>query len=106
MRSRDSESPCHSLLIQTKDFAGRRCGTEYDDSTGDMPTHIVMIWHYGKPNPAFNFDADHEGVNGVGATDAFPFSKGKQCGPDRCAGMDRLDMRIVEIEHMRADSIQ
>ena len=100
MCGRDSESPCHSLLIQTKDFAGRRCGTEYDDSTGDMPTHIVMIRYHGKPDPAFDFDADHEGVYHVGATDAFPLGKGKQCRPDRSAGMDCFDMGIVEIEHM------
>jgi len=60
----------------------------------------------GVADPALDFDADHERVEEFGAGDGTVLRQGEDRRGNRTGRMDDgLEVRVVEVEHVRADAV-
>ena len=106
LRGGQAERPHHALFIQPEELAGRRGSPEHAGAAGDMPADVVMVGIDRVADPALDIDAEHQGVDEAFARNRPIFGQGEDGGGDRPGGMDhRLQMGVVEIEHVGADAV-
>jgi hypothetical protein len=106
LRGRQSQRPHHLLRCQPEDPAGRRGSAEHADGARDVPPPIVVRWIHGRADPALRFNAEDHRIHEVVAGHRPLLGQGKQHRDDRTGRMDnRVEMRVVEIEHVRAHRV-
>src|SRR5262249_17267027 len=82
-------------------------GTEHAAGAGDVPAERVMLRVNCVAETAFGLYAKDERVQQIRPADWRIFGIGQNGRGDRARrGNDRLQMRVVEIENMRAYAVQ
>ena len=120
LRGGDAQCPAHLPLVEPEQLAGGGGRAEDAGGAGDVPADLVVFRKHRQPDAALGLDTEHERVQQplsadrpdagqrprpiaalrTGARDR------QQRRPDRRARMDRAGVRVVVVEHMRADAVQ
>ena len=106
LRGCDAERPRHLLHAQTQQLSG--CGgcAEHTGRAGDVPADVVVLGKDRKREAALDFHTEDEGMKKVCAGDIAPLAEREESRIYRRAGMNRLLVRVVEVQHVRADAVQ
>ena len=106
LRRREAERPHHLLLGQPEAAAARRRGAEHAGRAGDVPAAVVVRGVDGVADAAFRFDAEHHRVEEVAPGHRAMLREREERRDDRPGRMDDgLQVRVVEVEHVRADAV-
>ena len=106
LRGGEAQRPDHLLFGQAEQLAGRRRGAEHAHRAGDVPAHVVVRGIDGVADAAFDFDAEHQGVQEIAPADRAVLGQRQDGRGHRTGGMDDgPQVRVVEIEDVRADAV-
>ena len=103
LRRRVAERPDEMPCIEGQQLRDRRGGAEHAAGRRDVPAAPVVPGRDRIAEPAFDLDAEHEGVQQRRAGDRLRLGEREQRRRDRRGRMDdgRV-MRVVEVEHVPA----
>ncbi len=106
LRRGDAERVCHALFVEPQQFSRGCGGAERARRSRDMPATRVMPWINAEAHATRDFDAQKKCMQKIFARDRRAFREREDGRTDHAACVyHRLQMRIAEREHIRADAV-
>ena len=106
LRGGEAEGPAHLLFRQSEQPPGCGRGAEDTGRARDVPAAIVVGRIHGVADAALHFGAEDERVQEVASRHRPRFRKSQDDGRHRAGRVnDGLQVRVVEIQHVRADAV-
>jgi hypothetical protein len=106
LRRRDAQRHGRALRVQAEQAGARGRGTHRPGAAGDVPAAVVVVGIHGIADAAAHVDAQHQRVDQGAAAGAGVLGQRQQRAGHRTGRMDDgLEVRVVEVEGVRADAV-